>query len=225
MKKLAIVLTAGAALAAAPPAFAQDGAQDGSTFTGPRVEALIGYDINKAGSTIDNDANPNDDESAEGLLYGIGAGYDLALGNAVVGVEGEFSDSTAKTKFENGDFEGFGLGRVGAGRDLYVGARAGFLVSPRTLIYAKGGYTNARYNVLARDGTTRLRESFDADGWRLGAGAEMALGQRTYAKLEYRYSNYSRGEVDFEDPDIPDSRRFDIDTDRHQIVAGVGVRF
>jgi outer membrane immunogenic protein len=225
MKKLAMVLTAGAALAAAPSAFAQDGAQDTSTFTGPRVEALIGYDINKAGSTIDNDVNRNDDESAEGMLYGIGAGYDLAVGNARIGVEGEFSDSTAKTKFENGDFEGFGLGRVSTGRDLYIGARAGFLVSPRTLIYAKGGYTNARFNALGTDGTTKLRESFDADGWRIGAGAEMALSQRTYAKLEYRYSNYSRGEVDFEDANVPDSSRFDIDTDRHQIVAGVGVRF
>ena len=221
MKKLATVLTAGAALAGASPALAQDN----STFTGPRVEALLGYDINKAGSTIDDDANPNDDESTEGLLYGVGAGYDLAIGKAVVGVEGEFTDSTAKTKNENGDFENFGFGGVRVGRDLYVGARAGFLVTPRTLIYAKGGYTNARYNIRGTDGTTNLRESFDTDGWRVGAGAEMALSGRTYAKLEYRYSNYSRGEVDFEDPSLPDSSRFNIDTDRHQIVAGVGVRF
>src|SRR5690606_33602411 len=99
------------------------------------------------------------------------------------------------------------------------------LVSPKTLLYVKGGYTNARYKATATDGTTTLRESFDTDGWRAGAGAEMALTEKAYAKLEYRYSNYSKGEVDFEDEAIPDSQRFNIDTDRHQVVAGVGIRF
>lgn len=223
MKKIAMALAGGVALVAVNPVLAQE---DNTTFTGPRVEGLIGYDISRAGSSVDNDANTGDDESTEGLLYGIGAGYDVAVGsNAIVGVEGEFSDSTAKTKFENGDFEGFGLGRVSTGRDLYVGARAGLVVSPKTLVYAKGGYTNARYNVLATDGTNELRENVDTDGWRLGAGAEMAVKNNVYAKLEYRYSKYSEGEVDLEDADVPDSQRFGIDTDRHQVVAGVGMRF
>jgi outer membrane immunogenic protein len=207
---------------AAPAAFAQDS----PTFTGPRVEGLLGYDISRAGSDVDNDANSNDDESIEGLLYGVGAGYDVAVGDkAIVGVEGEFTQGTAKTKFENGDFEGFGLGRVKTGRDLYVGARAGLVVSPKTLLYVKGGYTNARYKARATDGTTELRESFDTDGWRAGAGAEMAVKNNVYAKLEYRYSHYSKAEVDFEDEGTPDTARFGIDTDRHQVVAGVGVRF
>lgn len=223
MKKIAMALAGGVALVAVNPVLAQE---DNTTFTGPRVEGLIGYDISRAGSSVDNDANTGDDESTEGLLYGIGAGYDVAVGsNAIVGVEGEFSDSTAKTKFENGDFEGFGLGRVSTGRDLYVGARAGLVVSPKTLVYAKGGYTNARYNVLATDGTNELRENVDTDGWRLGAGAEMAVKNNVYAKLEYRYSKYSEGEVDLEDAGVPDSQRFGIDTDRHQVVAGVGMRF
>lgn len=221
MKKSTLVLVGGAAIAAASPAFAQDN----PTFTGPRVEAIVGYDISRAGSSIDNDADTNDDESIEGLLYGVGAGYDVAVGKAVVGVEGEFTQGTAKTKFENGDFEGFGLGRVKTGRDLYIGARAGILVSPKTLLYLKGGYTNARYKVTATDGTTNLRESFDTDGWRAGAGAEMAISGNTFAKLEYRYSKYAEGEIDFENEGIPDSQRFGLDTDRHQVVAGVGMRF
>lgn len=219
MKNVVLVLAGG--LATAAPAFGQDN----SAFTGPRVEALVGYDMSKAGSSIDNDANRNDDESIEGLLYGVGAGYDVALGKAVVGVEGEFTQGTAKTKFEDGDFEGFGFGRVKTGRDIYVGARAGMLVTPKTLLYVKGGYTNARYKATATDGTTTLRESFDTDGWRAGAGAEMALSGKAYAKLEYRYSNYSKAEVEFENEGIPDSQRFNIDTDRHQVVAGVGLRF
>ena len=69
-----------------------------------------------------------------------------------------------------------------------------------------------------------IDEDFDLDGWRAGAGIEYAINPRTFMNVEYRYSNYSEGEVDF-DGDLPDSDRFDVDLDRHQIMAGLGVRF
>ena len=219
MKKLALILASGAAFVAVP-AFAQE---VDSTFTGPRVEGIIGYDVSKAGSSVDNDTSKSDDESIDGLLYGIGAGFDFAMGGVVLGVEGDYTDSTAKTGFDNGDFEGFGFGNVKAGRDLYVGGRVGFIAAPKTLVYAKAGYTNARYDVLASDGQTELKSNFDTDGYRLGAGVEQAINENTFAKLEYRYSRYSKGEIDV--PNGADSDRFDIDLDRHQVVASVGLRF
>ncbi len=73
-------------------------------------------------------------------------------------------------------------------------------------------------------GGTPDDEDIDADGWRVGAGGELALSNNLFAKLEYRYSKYEEAEIDFEG-DLPDSDRFDVDTDRHQIVAGVGLRF
>ena len=57
------------------------------TFTGPRVEAIVGYDINKAGSDIDDDLNDNNDQSFEGVLYGGAIGYDFAFGGVVVGAD------------------------------------------------------------------------------------------------------------------------------------------
>ncbi|PEQ13767.1 autotransporter outer membrane beta-barrel domain-containing protein [Novosphingobium sp. PC22D] len=220
MKKILVCLASGTALVSVP-AMAQ---QADSPFNGPRVEAIVGYDVSKAGSSIDDDVNADNDESIDGFLYGIGAGYGVDLGSAVVGVEAELSDSTAKTKFDNGDFEGFGIGNVKANRDLYLGARAGIKATPRTLVYVKGGYTNAKFDVNSFDGTTDLGQDIDADGWRIGAGVEQAMSSNTFAKLEYRYSNYSKAEVDF-DGDLPDSERFDVDLDRHQVVASVGVRF
>ena len=220
MKKILAGLACGAALVSVP-ALAQDA---DSSFTGPRVEAIIGYDKTKAGSSVDDDLNDNNDQSIDGLLYGVGAGYDYDLGSAVIGVEGEFTDSTAKTSFDDGDFEGFGLGNVKANRDLYVGARVGFKAAPRTLVYVKGGYTNAKFDVRSSDGTFTTNRDIDADGWRIGAGVEQKMSSNTFAKLEYRYSNYSKAEVDFSD-DLPDSNRFDVDLDRHQVVAAVGYRF
>ena len=161
-------------------------------------------------------------EGAMGVVY---AGYDVDLGTMVIGGEAEFTESTADTDSLDGDPENFGLGSVEAGRDIYVGARAGFKATPSTLVYAKGGYTNARYGFLGTDGTVEDEQHIDVDGWRVGAGVEQKLGSNAFAKLEYRYSNYSDGEVDFEPEGIPDTEPFDVDIDRHQVVASVGWRF
>lgn len=223
MKKLIMILVSGIALVAVP-AMAQDGTTEpGSTFTGPRVEAVLGYDKLKAGSSID-DGISDRNQKADGLLYGVGVGYDVDVGPVVVGAEAELTDSTAKSRFSNGEFAGFGLGNVKANRDIYVGGRIGAKVSPKALVYVKGGYTNAKFDVRNNDGTTSYTQDIDADGWRAGAGVEYAMSNKTYAKVEYRYSNYSKAEVDLNGT-LPDSQRFNVDTDRHQVVAAVGVRF
>lgn len=217
MRKLMVAtLLAGASVAS--PVLAQD---VGPTFTGPRVEAILGYDHVGAGSDVDNN-NGRDDQSIDGLLYGIGAGYDVNLGSAVVGVEGEWTDSTAKSsRYDLTDQ--FGFGRVSQGRDLYVGARAGILANPATLIYVKGGYTNSKLNVLAGNTNETTDTAFKLDGWRVGAGVERAINANTFAKLEYRYSKYSDAHIDFANGAT--SEEFGIDTDRHQVVAAVGWRF
>src|SRR3546814_4253393 len=81
MNKIIVATLFAGAAALTSPAFAQD---TNSTFTGPRVEGLIGYDHVGAGSDIDND-NGRDDQSVDGLLYGLGIGYDIAVGGAVLG--------------------------------------------------------------------------------------------------------------------------------------------
>ncbi len=229
MKKgIALILATASATALTVPA----AAQDNSAFTGPRVEGIAGFDISKAGSDVDNDLNDEEDQSIDGFMYGVGAGYDIGMGErGVLGVEAELTGSTADTEVVDGDLEDIGFGaQLDTGRDIYVGARAGYVVSPNLLLYAKGGYTNARYNLLADDGTTELETDVDLDGWRVGAGAEYAVSENSFVKLEYRYSNYTEGEFDFNDDDFFDddtgeSDRFDADLDRHQVAVGFGLRF
>lgn len=226
MKKgIALLLATGSLAVLAAPA----AAQEDRGFNGPWVAGVGGFDKNKAGSTIDDDAEDDDgifedNQSANGIVYGAAAGYDVDLGTMVIGAEAELTDSTADSDFADPATD-FGLGSVDAGRDIYVGARAGFKVTPNTLLYAKGGYTNARFNYIGSDGTTDYEQNLDTDGWRIGGGVEQKLGGNAFAKLEYRYSNYKEGEIDFEAEGIADSDQFDIDTDRHQVVAGVGWRF
>lgn len=214
-----ILAAAVATTALSTPAFAQDA---DPTFTGFRIGALVGYDTVRPGSTEDSDI-AGADQNVDGVTYGLDVGYDFAIGGLVAGVEAELTDSTGKDTPNGGGAGYTGFGRVEAGRDIYVGARVGGKIAPRTLIYAKGGYTNQRLDVLASDGTTQTGDKFNLDGWRLGAGVEQAFGSNLYGKVEYRYSNYSDAKLEFVNGGTTSS--FDIDTDRHQVLAGVGWRF
>ena len=220
MNKISTLLVAGSLVAFSAPAMAQDT----GSFDGFRIQGVAGYDALKAGSSVDDDANADNDQSIDGLVYGVQVGYDYDLGNAVIGLEAELTDSTAKTEFVNGDFEGFGFGNVSAGRDLFLGARIGVKWSEDMMFYAKGGYTNAKLNVRSNDGTTEFDTDYDLDGYRVGGGLEYAFGNNLFTNIEYNYSNYSEAEVDFGGT-LPNSDRFDVDTDRHQVTVGLGMRF
>lgn len=224
MKKICAILAAGTALAAAAPAFAQD-ATPAEAFSGLRVEALAGYDHIRSGSSEDVDTTRDLKQSIDGVEYGAGIGYDVPVGtNMTIGAEAEITESSASRDYNNSQPTVFNLGNVDAGRQYYFGGRLGYAVAPSTLVYVKGGYTNARFNLQGTDGTTNLRQRLDTDGWRAGAGIEQKMGSNAFVKLEYRYSNYGEAEFDF-NGQTPDSSRFDIDTDRHAVLAGVGVRF
>ena len=195
MRKFAFAATLLAATIATP-ALAQDNT---TNLGGFRIEGLVGYD------------HPSiQDESADGVAYGVGVGYDFQAGNAVFGIEAEAMDSSADERTAGGVLPGDEL-RVRAGRDLYVGGRVGFGIGGNSLIYAKAGYTNARVRVDYEDGTAGTVNDFteraNLDGIRAGAGAQIGLSANTYLRTEYRYSNYEAG------------------VDRHQVVGGLGFRF
>ena len=225
MRKL--TLTAAAAtfgLALAAPAFAQDGpapSTDDRAFTGPRVGVILGYDKLQPGRGPNSDISS--DRKADGLTYGGDFGYDVAVNNFVIGAEGEVTGSTGDVSNRPASAAALGYGAVKQGRDLYAGARIGYVVAPSTMIYAKGGYTNARLDLTANDGTTTTGRHYNLDGYRVGAGVEQKIGRTTYAKLEYRYSNYGNARLEYANG--TNTNNFSVDTDRHQVVAGVGVRF
>ena len=185
-KFIAFSAVATAALTATP-ALAQ-------SVQGPRVEALVGYDAPRIKI---NDGGIVGTFKDEGVVYGVGAGFDFALGNGPsFGVDIEASDSTIK--------ETNVAGTLRAERDLYAGGRVSFpLGADGSNVYLKGGYTNAR--ISAQSGALRVKE--DLDGYRIGGGAQFALAGKAYVGGEYRFSDY------------------ESDVRRHQIVATLGTRF
>ncbi|MGF7150624.1 outer membrane immunogenic protein [Sphingomonas zeicaulis] len=190
----AALLAAPAFVGLSAPAFAQESAP----FTGPRVEGIVGWDRAQA-----------EGDHEDGVVYGAVVGYDWQMGGAVVGAELEATDSSADVCARDVSRIGDRL-CVGAKRDLYVGARVGTAVTPSTLLYAKAGYTNARFGYDYDDGGNGdldYGNGTNLDGVRVGAGVEQKLGPNTFVKGEYRYSNYEAG------------------VSKNQVLAGFGVRF
>lgn len=163
-------------------------AQQAGNFGGAKLGVLAGYDnVNLEYADLDGDD--------DGVLYGVTAGYDVDLGSAVIGLELEASDSSTSQRYNDLFYLGDSV-KLAAGRDLYVGARIGIPVSRHVLVYAKGGYTNARAKLSYDDGAGfKISDSDTLDGWRLGGGVEIA-NETSFARIEYRYSDYGDYKVD-----------------------------
>jgi outer membrane immunogenic protein len=187
--RLALPLLVVAAMMSAPVS-----AQN-SSFEGLSVTGVAGLDHARAGGSF------------SGAVYGAQIGYDWRMSGLVLGVEGEITGSTADRCFT-----GSGVTPVRSctslGRDIFAGARIGTMIADeRALIYGKVGYTNARASFRIEDAANALSGAGNADGFRVGAGLEAALGSGLLVKAEYRFSDYDGG------------------TSRHQGVVGLGFRF
>lgn len=195
---------AGAALAAltavASPAFAQD-ASGIETYAG----VLAGYDNVRVSS-------PSGSDNKGGFVYGGVLGAQTGIGSsALVGVEGEVTGATTKQSERNFLVAG-DRAQLKAGRDFFIGARLGFRATPDLLVYAKGGYTNARATLTytsAAGATTK--DSDNLDGYRIGAGVEFGQGALRF-RGEYRYSDYGQYKLN--------GVNTGVDAKRHQVVVG-----
>ena len=149
--------------------------------------------------------------SADSAVYGVNAGYDLALGGGFVGIEGEISTSDGSTRFPD-TFDGAREG-LETGGQYYVGARAGFALTPGIAAYGKVGYTSLDTRAFTDSGSLAELEE-NTDGIRYGAGLQVQLPGPLEGRLEYRRSDYS---------DLADVDQGDATTD--QIVVGLALRF
>ncbi|HEX6374471.1 MAG TPA: porin family protein [Allosphingosinicella sp.] len=190
MKLISVLAAATAVAAIASPSAA-------ANISGPRVEAIAGWDkpsFDFGGADAD----------ADGVVFGIGAGYDFAVGKTVaIGIDVEATESTAGFDITDGtdrvEFD--------AGRDLYAGLRLTAAASDKVNLYFKAGYTNARITATLTTPTFAEVLEGEADGGRVGLGAQFAVGSKAYIGAEYRYSNY------------------ESDLSRHQALATLGLRF
>ncbi|WP_332799381.1 outer membrane protein [Sphingomonas sp. PB2P12] len=215
------------ALLPATPALAQSAYEGGDTYdttetvSGFRIEPRIGYDrvITELNvETATDSASVRAGKS--GVTYGGEVGYDMVVnGGTVLGVYGGIDGSSAEQCFADG--EG-GDTCLKPGRNLTAGVRGGFLINPTTLLYIKGGYSNGQIRLGYSDPSfpqDDFRVSDNLGGFHAGAGVQAGFGRNFYGKLEYVYTDYNGYEV------VDGSDKASLDFSRHQVVAGIGVRF
>jgi outer membrane immunogenic protein len=196
------ILLAAASIAAAPAAAQDAGGAPGGFFIG----ALAGYE----GLEVEA-ASGSATATADSAVYGINAGYDLNLGNAFVGIEGELSTSDGSTRFP-GTVAGAREGLETNGQ-YYIGARAGLALTPGIAAYGKVGYTALDTRAFTESGTLSELEA-NADGLRFGGGLQVQLPGPLEARIEYRRSTYK---------DLAEASQDRAST--NQVVAGIGLRF
>jgi outer membrane immunogenic protein len=201
--KNTIALAALAAGLLAAPASAQDrGGAPGGLYVG----ALAGYEGLEVSSTTGTAT-----ATADSAVYGLDAGYDLNLGNAFVGIEGEISTSNGSTTFP-GTIAGAREGLDTNGQ-YYLGARAGLALTPGIAAYGKVGYTALDTRAFTQSGSlSDLKDN--TDGLRFGGGVQIQLPGPLEARIEYRRSTYK---------DLAEASQDRAST--NQVVAGIGVRF
>lgn len=197
----AFLLGAVPAAGIAVPAAAQ-------TFDGPYVGAQAGWAQNKVGTAETDAGTAQVDRSRDAATAGIFVGYNIqpidrvvlsAEGGLNIGMDDRMTRSQKDATATINPEYGFDLG-----------VRAGYLVTPSTLIYARGGYENLRASVRIRDIKGARREKENFDGWSVGGGVERAIAGHLTARVEYRYSDLGGDGTEFE---------------RHQVLAGVAWHF
>lgn len=203
MKSLTLILSLGSAIAVSitAPVAAQ-------TFDGPYVGAQAGWNQNKLGAVDTDVGTAKVDRSRDAATAGLFFGYNVQPSGGIVlsaegGISFGFDDSVTRSQKD-------AMATINPEYGFDLGARAGYLVTDNTLVYARGGYENIRTAVRIHDINGLRRGKDNLDGWSVGGGVERAIASHISARLEYRYSDLGGSGTKWE---------------RHQVLAGVAWHF
>lgn len=232
MKYQVMIATAMAGLLAVP-AHAQD-------LSGFRLEGRFGWEQVGTSASLPNPDEDEDEDGDELLVasdkgsnpsFGVELGYDVQIGSSLVlgGYAGaDLSNTEMCAELIEDD-----LACTELERTFTLGLRAGVPLGETSLIYLKGGYSNGKfatsYNADVTDDDEDdavANEEFSGSqgGFHVGGGLELGLTESLYAKLEYVYTDYGSRPHLLEDMD-DDAPGLKLSSDRHQVIAGIGLRF
>ncbi|PTD22955.1 hypothetical protein CV103_09045 [Sphingomonas fennica] len=177
-------------------------------FNGPSVGVQAGWNRTDVRLPAGGKELPGVDQSKDAFVGGAFLAYDYEVAPRIVlGAQAEFNLAASD---DFGVVGSAGALRVDPRYAFDLTARAGYLVTPKTLIYVRSGYSNARIRTTISTNSTRISSSDNRDGWMVGGGAERMITDHVSARLEYRYADLGEG-----------SNKFD----RHQLLVGAAYRF
>lgn len=205
------IALAGAAIALSSPAAAE------TPFSGPYVGVQGGWQQDSFGATLGQGVEQlRGSENSSGFSYGALAGYNFLINNnGVLGIEGLISGSTNSLSDDEESLE------LKSGRTIEIAGRAGALISSKTLIFGRAGWSNARYTIPTSDNASLAST---LNGFTVGVGAEHAFTPNITARAEYAYSQYERLRSGFQvEPGVVET--YSIRPTRNAIKVGVSYAF
>ena len=163
-----------------------------TAFTGPHVGA--------SATAVDHHFIIEETELPSGAArrfnvtqWGLGgqafAGYDLAIAPRVIlGVEGAF-DFGGRTAIERNDFYAMG---IDPRHGFSATARVGFVVTPRLMLYAGGGYGGHDYRVINTVPAVGEGDLPQTRSFVLRGGGELMLTRRVALRAEFEHLDGTR---------------------------------
>jgi outer membrane immunogenic protein len=181
-----------------------------STWTGLYVNGGFGYGMWTADTTTVDPATGvcvlcvPQRQGGRGWLGTIGGGFDYQLHSGlpwvfptVFGAFADFDFASLKGTIQ--DQFPFFAGETKLDRAWSVGGRAGWVVTPGTMSYVNGGWTEAHFtganmvDTFTGLSTTFSTPAFTKGGWFIGGGVETTfpnLLPGLFWRTEYRYADY-----------------------------------
>jgi outer membrane immunogenic protein len=174
--------------------------QQASIWTGFYANAGVGYGLWDAETTTDAPGRcvscATTNHSGKGWLGEVGLGYDYQFTHRIVAgllFNYDFSDMRGNTSDAV-----FTTANTSNDSTWFVGVRAGWLMTPEILNYWSVGYTQTHFSggSLHNSYTGALLpgarlDSYDAGGWFVGGGLEVAMHDGWFWRSEARYADYS----------------------------------
>lgn len=193
------------------------GAVAAEPFNGFYAGALAGWQQDRFGATAGQGIDRlSGSENSSGLSYGAFAGYNFNInGNGILGAEAAISGATNSLKDDAESIE------LKSGRTIELVGRAGALISQKTLIVGRAGWSNARFTVPVSD-VSSLGATLN--GFTVGAGVEHLVADNVSIRLDYAYSQYERIRSGYAvAPGVIET--FSIRPTRNAVKAGVSFHF
>lgn len=126
--------------------------------------------------------------NSAGFVGGGQVGFDVQRGQFVGGVFASYDFSNAETTVSG--FEMPEVALIEQGDSWSIGARAGLLVNPRTLVYVLAAYSQGEFTFAGEDEDGATSKDVTFDGITAGAGVEFALAQNVFLGIEGTHTWY-----------------------------------
>lgn len=150
--------------------------------------------------------------AANGAAFGLLAGHDWQVTPTVVaGLFASYEFNSTGFFFTANPAQGWG---VELGDVWTIAGRAGWLISPRVLLYGLVGFSGSEVALSYNDTTPIPNLTYAGTDWvggiTAGLGVEAMFGRHFSARLEYRFTNFGTARVGGSDPPTAGTTTADI---------------